>query len=473
VPSSKENVSRPLRPVPDAAPIGLALAGGSGVRARPLTLRSPDYQRSKAAITLAGRSLIDWEVDLLARQGVTHFYIVAKGLENRTQIKSILGHGAPRGLSVSYSRPRFDTENTGSGQATLRALEYWQLNGLALVFPTDSVFDFDLDEMVAAHRAQNAVVTVASVARRPEEAAGKYGVLSLDGPRVLGFHEKPALAEAMSMARRAGRGDGMVDVNAGMYLIDCTRLRAIAGLPRLRHLVSSGLDWGGQLLPFLARHGRCVAAHRIARFGDLGTPQDYLETLGDLLRGKFPLLALELDGEIAVNDSVRIHESSLHLADLATGRTLAQKLAAGEVRIGPNVRIGRDVEIGPGVSVENSDIGDGVDIGARAVVRGSACADHAMIGAGARLEDVIVGAMAVVESAVGQATVLTGYTAIGDEARVAAGSRLHGVRIYPRVKVQSDLPLSPGMVLAQHLSTVAMPPETMAPGLAAIAEATD
>jgi hypothetical protein len=67
----------------------------------------------------------------------------------------------------------------------------------------------------------------------------------------------------------------------------------------------------------------------------------------------------------------------------------------------------------------------------------------------------------------------SGYTAIGDEARVAAGSRLHGVRIYPRVKVQSDLPLSPGMVLAQHLSTVAMPPETMAPGLAAIAEATD
>ena len=275
------------------------------------------------------------------------------------------------------------------------------------------------------------------------------------------------------MALRADRGDGMVDVNAGMYLIDCTRLRAIAGLPRLRHLARSGLDWGGQLLPFLARYGRYVAAHRIARFGDLGTPQDYLETLGDVLRGKFPLLSLELDGEIAVNDSVRIHESSLRVADLATGRTLAQKLAAGEVRIGPNVRIGRDVEIGPGVSVENSDIGDGVDIGARAVVRGSACADHAMIGAGARLEDVVVGAMAVVESAVGQATVLTGYTAIGDEARVAAGSRLHGVRIYPRVKVRSDLPLSPGMVLTQHLSTVAMPPETMAPGLAAIAEATD
>ncbi len=453
MPSSKDNVSRPLRPVPDAAPVALALAGGSGMRARPLTLRSPDYQRSKAAITLAGKSLIDWEVDLLARQGVTRFYVVAKGLENRTQIKSILGHGEPRGLSVSYSRPRFDTENTGSGQATLRALEHWQLDGLALVFPTDSVFDFDLDEMVAAHRAQNAVVTVASVARSPRVAAGKYGVLSLDGPRVLGFHEKPALAEAVRMAYR---DDGMVDVNAGLYLIDCTRLRALARLPRLRHLAVTGLDWGGQLLPFLARHGRHVAAHRIARFGDLGTPQSYLETLGDLLRGKFPLLARELDGEVAVSDSVRIHESSLRLADLVTGRTLEQKLATGEVKIGPNVRIGRDVEIGTGVSVADSDIADGVDVGVGAVLRGSACADHAMIGAGARLEDVIVGSMATVESAVGQATVLTGYTAIGDEARVAAGSRMHGVRVYPRVKVQSDVPMSTGMVLTQHLNTVPM-----------------
>jgi NDP-sugar pyrophosphorylase family protein len=466
VPSSKDNVSRPLRALPDAAPIGLALAGGSGLRARPLTLRSPDFQRSKAAITLAGRSLIDWEVDMLARQGVTRFYVVAKGLENRTQIKSILGHGEPRGLSVGYSRPRFDAENTGSGQATLRALEHWKLDGLALVFPTDSLFDFDLDEMVAAHRAQNAVVTVASVARSPEEAAEKYGVLSLDGPRVLGFREKPGLAEAVNMARGAAHRDGMVDVNAGLYLIDCTRLRALAGLPRLRHLVRTGLDWGGQLLPFLAGHGRSVAAHRIARFGDLGTPQDYLETLGDLLRGKFPLLDRELGDEIAVSDSVRIHQSSLHLADLVTGRTLAQKLAAGEVRIGPNVRIGRDVEIGAGVWVENSDIGDGVDIGAGAVVRGSACADHAMIGAGAVLEDVVIGAMAVLESAAGQATVLTGYTAIGDEARVAAGSRLHGVRVYPRVRVQPGMPMSAGKVLTQHLSSVPVPP-------AAIAEATD
>jgi NDP-sugar pyrophosphorylase family protein len=432
---------------PDTPLIGLALAGGAGLRARPLTLAAPDYLRSKAALSLAGRSLIDWEVGLLATQGVAEFYIVAKGRENRAQIKELLGHGDAHGVSVRYSRPRFDGQNTGSGEATLRALDHWRLEGTALVFPTDSVFDFDLDAVLATHTAAGAVVTVTTVARTPEESAGKYGVLRTGGTRVLGFREKPGLDEARNLAQRSGHEDGLLDVNAGMYVIDCARLRRIAADPKLRELAGTRLDWGGDLLPFLIGQGHPVAAHRIARFGDLGTPRDYLETLGGLLRGEFPLLTGRLAPPLEPGGTVRVHPSSLRLADSVSGLTLARKLAEGRVRLGPHVTIGRDVEIGPDTVIEGSAVGDGVDIGAGAVLRGVACGDHAIIGPAARLTDVVLGSMAVVESNPRLPTELHGFTAIGDEARIRAGARLQGVHVFPRVEVAAGPPAPPGTVI--------------------------
>ncbi|MFJ9821467.1 sugar phosphate nucleotidyltransferase [Streptomyces sp. NPDC101151] len=408
----------------------IALVGGQGVRARPLTLNSRDHLRSKAVMGLAGRSLIEWAVDALRAQGVHRFYVAANGGENRAQTKAILEHGERLGVSVRYSRTRFDGANTGSGEATLRCLEHWDLGGLALVFPSDSVFDFDLAAMVRAHRAADAVVTVATVLRPAAEAAGKYGVVRR-GPDGLvnRFLEKPALRTI---------GGGRVETNAGMYLVDCERLRIAGREPALDSLARRSLDWGGNLLPYLVGHGHRVASHPITRFGDLGSPRDYLTTLREVLRDEYPVLS----------GRARIHESSLHLKDEATGRTLAEKIADGTVLIGPGVRIGRDVEIGPGAVIAESDIGDGVDIGAGSVLRGVACGDHSMIGPGARIFDAYLGAMVDIRSTADHAVVLWGFCALGDEVRVGEGVRLSGVRVYPRLDIRSGASIPPGSDLA-------------------------
>ncbi|MEU2828856.1 sugar phosphate nucleotidyltransferase [Streptomyces lavendulae] len=413
-------------------PSAIALVGGQGVRARPLTLNSPDHLRSKAAMSLAGRSLIEWAVDSLHGQGVDRFFVAANGGENRAQTKAILAHGERLGVSVRYSRTRFDGSNTGSGEATLRCLEYWDLGGLALVFPSDSVFDFDLDAMVRAHRAADAVVTVATVVRPAAEAAGKYGVLR-GGPdgRVEQFLEKPGLDTI-------GGPRARVETNAGMYLIDCHRLRTAAREPALAALARRSLDWGGDLLPYLVGHGHRVASFPIARFGDLGSPRDYLTTLGEVLRDEYP----------ALSGRARIHESSLHLKDETTGRTLAEKVADGTVRIGPGVRIGMDVEVGPGVILAESDIGDGVDIGTGAVLRGVACGDHSIIGPGARLSDAFLGTMVDIRSTLEQPVVLEDFCALGDGVRVRAGTRLSGVKVYPRLDVRSGAGIEPGSDLS-------------------------
>ncbi|WP_415947786.1 sugar phosphate nucleotidyltransferase [Streptomyces sp. KLOTTS4A1] len=408
----------------------IALAGGKGVRARPITLNSSDYIRSKAAMRLAGHPLIEWAVTSLRSQGVDHYYVVANGRENRAQTKEILAHGEQFGVNVRYSRTRFDQENTGSGEATLRCLDYWDLSGLALVFPTDSVFDFDLGAMVRAHRAARADVTVATVLRPGAEAAGKYGLLELgSGTEVSAFHEKPPLSVIRSMTW--GGVEDPVHTNAGMYLIDCERLRMAAREPGLAAMARSRLDWGGDLLPYLVRRGHRVLAHPIARFGDLGSPRDYLQTLKDVLLGRYPVLASQLGGPTGF----RVHSSSLEMKDQVSGRTLAEKIEDGSVRIGPGVRIGRDVEIGPGVLIVESDIGDGVDIGERATLRGVACGDHSIIGPGARLRDVFLGSMVDVRSTLDRPVALDDYCALGDEVRVLPGTRLSGVSAFPRLEI--------------------------------------
>lgn len=412
--------------------VGIALAGGLGVRARPLTLTSPGSVRSKATVSLLGRPLIDWQVRILNAQGVDDFGVVAKGRENRFQIKDVLGYGERHDVRVRYSRPRHDRDNVGSGESTLRNMELWDLGGLALVFPTDSLFEFDLGAMVHAHRASGATLTVGTVRHRAEGVAGKYGVIVKDdNGRCRRFMEKPSLTRIHAVVGR----DRLVDTNSGLYLIDCAYFRTLLATGRLSGMLSSRLDWGGDLLPWLIAAGTPVQAWPIGRFGDLGSPRDYLDTMRSVLSGDYPDLTKMLPSPFA--DDVWVHEDTLCHRDAVTGHTLADRIRGGRVNLGTGVRIGKDVEIGDGVRIAMSDICDGVDIGPGSDLRGVACMDGAMIGPHARLSDTYVGTMTELSSSGSAPVVTDGYTAIGDGATIERGTRLSGAIVAPGVVVKA------------------------------------
>ncbi|MGZ5352456.1 MAG: sugar phosphate nucleotidyltransferase, partial [Actinomycetota bacterium] len=119
--------------------VGIGLAGGQGIRARPLTLKAPGYMRSKAAMSFLGRRLIRWVIHILTSEGIKDYYVIAHGKENRYQIKVMIGYGEVFGVDVKYSPVKYDALSTGSADSTLRMLEYWDITGPALVFPTDSI----------------------------------------------------------------------------------------------------------------------------------------------------------------------------------------------------------------------------------------------------------------------------------------------------------------------------------------------
>lgn len=423
--------------------VGVILVGGRGERARPITVKAAGYLRSKAAMTFCGKRLILWLLEGMRRQGVREFFVIAQGRENRYQTKALVGHGDDLGVNIRYSRVRHDPLNTGSGDATLRSLEYWDIDSPALVCPADSLYDFSLPSMLDRHLERGALLTVAAMVRSPAEVAGKYGVMVDDGTgRVTTFLEKPSMNE---LGRVFPPGTPGLLTNAGMYLMDSAAMRKYVHEPELRRLRDRRLDFGLDLLPWAVDRGLAIYADPVDHTGDLGTFVDYLETMVDVLSGSFPGLSDLLGPPYDAERRLWVPPETLRFRDEVSGKSLEEKLDEGLVELGPNVRLGRYVEIAPGVRIGNSSIDDGVDIGPGVTIEGTAIRDGAIIGPAARLSRTFVGSMVEVRSAPGQPTILEDYVAVGDEAVVLPGAHLAGrVAIYPRLKIPAGAVIPPG-----------------------------
>jgi NDP-sugar pyrophosphorylase family protein len=428
--------------------VGIGLAGGQGIRARPLTLKAPGYLRSKAAMAFLGRRLIRWVIQILSAEGIKQYHLIAHGKENRYQIKVLIGYGEEFGVDVQYSPVKFDALSTGSADSTLRMLEHWDLSGTALVFPTDSLIDFDLEPMVRAHRESGAVVTIAAMTRAPAEVAEKYGVMLTDPKgHIFAFVEKPSLSEIRDhFGTRDEREFESLPLltNAGFYLIDAEALREVAADPEVAMLRRTRLDFGKDLLPWLVGRDYPVYCAPVRRIGDLGNVQDYLETMVDVLHGNFESLARLMGPPFDPDARVWIAPESLNMRDGETRKTLSEKLSEGLVTVGPAVRIGRYCEIGPGVVITESNLDDDVEVRSGAYLSRSQIRDGAIIGPRATLRNVVVGSMSEVRSEQGNPTVLEDYVGLGDEVIVHPGVRLAGdISVYPRLKVPAGIHVPP------------------------------
>ncbi len=384
--------------------------------------------------------------------------MVTKGKENRYQIRSIAGYGEAHGVRVRYSPVRYDRENTGSGDAVLTNMDYFDIRDTAFVFPTDSVLDIDLPAMLAAHRETHAVVTIAAAHQPAEIIAHRYGLLDADeNNRVRGFVEKPSLQQ---IYQHYGVTPGMaaslpsLPTNAGFYLMDAVTLREISRHPDIVAMRKHKLDIGGDLLPWLTAHGHPVYAHQIGRMGDLGNISSYLETMVDVLHGRFHSLLSFMPAPLPHDPQVMIDEETLRMPDTRSGLTLAEKLERGLVTLNPPVRIGRYVEIGTGVTLSECNIDDDCEIGHDSTILRSSIGAGSIFGPRCHVEDTLTGIMVELQSNEHQPITLQRFVAIGDEVVIRAGVELRdAVTIHPRLKVPSgaNIPANTDIESAEQL----------------------
>lgn len=104
----------------------LILAAGRGERMRPLTSDMP-----KPLLRVAGKPLIDWHIEALARAGITE--LVVNLSWQGAKLREYLGDGSRHGVSLQFSEEGSEPLETGGGvHHALRLLgpePFWVVNG--------------------------------------------------------------------------------------------------------------------------------------------------------------------------------------------------------------------------------------------------------------------------------------------------------------------------------------------------------
>ncbi len=231
---------------------GIVLAGGEGKRLMPLTA-----DRAKPAVPFGGGyRLIDFALSNLINSGLRQIVVL-------TQYKS---HSLDRHVSQTWrlsgllnayvasvpAQQRLGKRwFSGSADAILQSLNLLrdEKPDIVVVVGADHVYRMDFSQMIDAHVASGAGVTVAAI-RQPLHLADQFGVIELDenNPgRISRFLEKPKDA--------VGLADAPDEVLASMgnYVFNADIL--MDAVIRDGENAQSSHDMGGDIVPYFVERG--------------------------------------------------------------------------------------------------------------------------------------------------------------------------------------------------------------------------
>ncbi len=229
----------------------LVLTAGLGTRARPLS-----RVRAKAAFPVAGMPLAGRILRSLEAAGIGDAVL---NLHHKpSTITASIGDGSDYRVRVRYS---WEPDLLGSAGGPRRALSILGTPRF-LIVNGDTLSEVDISAVCRQHVQTGARVTMALV---PHPEAGRYGGVLVDGEgRVTGFTSREAGDPSWHFV-----GIQAVDANVFSPLPPDRPCESVSSL--YRDLIVNE--------PGSVRAFRCQA-----RFRDVGTPADYLQTSLDLAR---------------------------------------------------------------------------------------------------------------------------------------------------------------------------------------------
>jgi NDP-sugar pyrophosphorylase family protein len=200
------------------------LAGGKGVRLRPLTYTIP-----KPLLPVGEKPILEEIIERLKSFGL-HELVIAVGYRAEL-IETYFRDGSQLGVSIEYVRETHPLGTAGP-LAQVRATIALPAGEPLFVMNGDILTDLDMRGFIDTHRRTGRELTVVT---REFQLQHPYGVLKLDGDRVTGIVEKPAVTDIVS---------------AGIYAIQPSALNLIPAdaffdMPDLANkLIASGRTVG-------------------------------------------------------------------------------------------------------------------------------------------------------------------------------------------------------------------------------------
>ena len=320
----------------------MVMAAGLGTRLRPITHEVP-----KPVVPVGNVAIVEQLVALLAAHGVEE--VIANLHWFPDTVKRRLGDGSAHGVAMSY---RFEEELTGTAGGVRGVADF--LTGgdddVCLVLAGDALTDVDLTALVAAHRANDGVATLA--VKRVSDVS-EYGVIVTGaGGRIEGFQEKPDPAEALSDL-----------VNCMVYAFSP---ELFDHFPRDR--MPDPVDFANDVFPAVLAADVPFHVHEIDGYwNDVGTLREYLQGNLDAVAGevRLPSLAGELTeaegGPVLLGAGCRIGD----------GATL----------MGPAV-IGPGAEVGAGAQVKEAVVLPGGSVPAGSILARGIAGDAGYLASG-------------------------------------------------------------------------------------------
>jgi NDP-sugar pyrophosphorylase family protein len=200
------------------------LAGGKGVRLRPLTYTIP-----KPLLPVGEKPILEEIIERLKSFGL-HELVIAVGYRAEL-IETYFRDGSQLGVSIEYVRETHPLGTAGP-LAHVRDTIALPAGEPLFVMNGDILTDLDMRGFIDTHRRTGRELTVVT---REFQLQHPYGVLKLDGDRVTGIVEKPAVTDIVS---------------AGIYAIQPSALNLIPAdaffdMPDLANkLIASGRTVG-------------------------------------------------------------------------------------------------------------------------------------------------------------------------------------------------------------------------------------
>lgn len=247
------------------------LVGGLGTRLGSLTATTP-----KPLLPCGDRPFLAWLLRELVRFGVSEFVLLTGHLSDQVVAAAAAIEAAlPCPARIAISQEPF---RAGTGGAVFHARA--KLAERFLLCNGDLLFDFNLSRLLADAAADSPEILGRITLRRIDDAS-RYGVVELDGDRVVAFRERPPPGTSGT-------------INAGIYVYD----------RRLLDELTLNCSLEADIMPRLAARGVLRGTVADGYFRDIGIPEDLARARDEMPRIlRRRALFLDRDGVINVDHS--------------------------------------------------------------------------------------------------------------------------------------------------------------------------
>jgi len=157
------------------------LVGGFGKRLRPYTEELP-----KPLIQVAGRPILEWQIEWLKKYGINEFVLLVG--YRKEKIIEYIGSGSRLEVRVTYV---VEDEPLGTGGALKNAEHILSKTNIFLVLNGDILTNLNPEKLIETLKSNRRFIAAIAAIPLPSP----YGILEISGDIVKGFREKPRLSD--------------------------------------------------------------------------------------------------------------------------------------------------------------------------------------------------------------------------------------------------------------------------------------